>query len=131
MNKEYAWRAIYEDGSVLKQFPIDDGSENSFSDIDLGSLDVFVISTPEHHSGLQVNVSKGVISLFGRLIFFGEHDSNRLIYFRRKRQVIGMSGNASGDTLHCFGIQATVNDSNKKLIFGFSESSGQVVYVDN
>lgn len=129
-NKAYSWKAIYKDSSVFEQFD-SDGSENRFGDINLDELDVFIVRGPVDVNAYQVNVNKGIFSINGQLFYFGEYDSNRLIYFRRNRVNLGVDFISDSDTIHCLGIQATVDGSNKKLIFGISESTGKVFYIDN
>lgn len=129
-NKPYSWKAIYNDKSSFEQFT-SDGTENVFGDIDLEELDVFIISSSTDINAFQVNVNKGVFSVNGQIIYFGEYSSNRLIYFRRNRVNLGVDFISDSDVVHCFGIQATVNGVNKKLIFGVSESTGRVFFIDN
>jgi hypothetical protein len=111
----FTWMAHYADLPPLPQFN-DDGSENLFSKIDQDKLLVFSLGPYE------VWVKEGIVKLKDVRISFGSFDSNRLIYFRRTSHTIGLTGGPTRITiLQVFGLQATVDGVNYKVMFGVDE----------
>ena len=126
--KSYSWKAIYLDGSFLSQY--DDDGENFFQDIQLDNLDVFTISDSVNDSAFQINVKHGLISINKVIFSFGPNISNRLIYFRRIRQPFTFGSFDNKTIFHCFGLQATVNGVNKKIVFGVNEKTSFVEVLE-
>ena len=134
--KNYSWIAYYSDGNSLSQYN-EDGSENRFGDIDESRLINFVLSR-EHTNSLKpedfaVSISAGVIVLKNDTkITFGHNDTNRLIYFRRNKLDFAFGGSLGNRPaiVHVIGVQATVNDKNKKFLLGVEDATGSVVVID-
>ena len=121
---KYTWTAFYEDyNNFLPQFV--DGVENLFSSIDHSRLSEVVLMDSDKNL-FGIDFVNGVICLNGCPIYFGVNDSNRLIYFRRVRQVVG------GDkkVFHIFGFQSTIDGSNSKLLFALDDDSGRISFVE-
>lgn len=124
----FEWKATYKDNSTLKQFT--GGQEAKFSDIDLDNLDSFYLYSTSNPTAILLNFRDGNIYLNGNRITFGAFD-NRLIYFRRVRQDVGMNSMGPRTVNHIIGMQATVDGKNKKLMFAVNDNTGGVSYFDN
>lgn len=125
----YTWAVYYSDGTKFSQYN-SDGSENLFKDIDETKLVNFVLSK-DHQDVAQLNdfvlcVPSGLFILSGLPIDFGSFDTNRLIYFRRNRVSTSTSGETSQSTSHVLGVQATVNNKNRKIMFIIDDNTGQI-----
>lgn len=111
MEDKTAWEVIYNDGSVFRQYE-EDGKENVFRDINQEKMVVFNL----YHNGkyISLNIKNGSFFLNG--LYYktdiSELDKNyRLIYFARKRKVLG----GEGDTNTYFvGYQVTIEEKNHK-----------------
>lgn len=120
-----AWEAVYNDGSTLKQFN-DDGSENSFGDINQDELFEFRL----FHDGrvLSLFLPTGTFGLNGFL--YNTDVSNldvnyRLIHFARRQKSLGPRG---GDKSKYFvGFQITKEGRNQQRMIEVSEKEVRFV----
>jgi len=66
--EEWAWLAIYKDGSVLKQYDDVTGDFHQFKEIDIDNLDVFVVINTQHPNDptyrYEVHMEEGMTPIF-------------------------------------------------------------------
>lgn len=119
-----AWEAVYNDETFLRQFT--PSGESRFGEIKLDDLKEFRL----YHDGK-------VISLFMETGTFGVngflHDTDlscqghdyRLIYFVRRKKVLGPEGQSS-DTFH-IGFQVDIEGKNHKRMISVCNNQIQLV----
>ncbi len=123
-----AWTAIYRDGTRLRQFN-EDKTENLFKDIQQDKLFEFRIIHNERV--LSVFLPTGTFGIGGFLL---NSDVSckvkvdyRLIYFSRKRKVLGPQGKNSEE--YIIGFQCKIENTNYKRLIKFSKN--EIQFVNN
>jgi len=110
---KYVWKAVYADGTVLKQFD-ENGRERKFSEIDQSRLKIFSWE-PVYNGGRPVSVTL--------------KEGQRLIAFRRVKWRPFLPG-STPVILYAIGWQSTVNGRNVKSITWILPDDSVVVSED-
>jgi hypothetical protein len=120
----YEWKAIYNDGTYLKQY---DTKENLFKDINQDKLTDFHLINNETRSIISVFLDIGVFGLNGLILENELSHQNlqyRLIFFNRKRKVLGKGINSSDLFL---GFQTIKDGINHKVMLKICEGAISIV----
>lgn len=122
-----SWVGVYADKTYLRQIE-ENGTERLFKELDEDKLIVFALLDKSDNSIAEVDLRTGIIHVGDtiELNFAGSEELNpkRLIYFRRVRQHMGMTGSdVPGPEVHQFiGWQCTVEGKNHKRVISFPEN---------
>lgn len=110
----WQWEAIYEDGSVLKQFG-DDGVFHQFAEIDQSQLAMFKMVSPQY--------SHTYTLLFS--------DPNmKLIHFYRNTILNAGTADEEHIRLYCFGYEKKVGSKSRKLVMAITPANDLLITED-
>jgi len=119
----YEWKAIYNDGTFLRQF---DDKESLFKDINIDKLNEFRLFDAETNNVISLFLDDGIFGLNG-LILENELSYKKLkyklIFFARRKRVLG-NGNNSNDLF--LGFQINEN-GNQKIMLKICEETINIV----
>ena len=120
----YEWKAIYNDGTFLRQF---DDKESLFKDINIDKLNEFRLFDAETNNVISLFLDDGIFGLNG-LILENELSYKKLkyklIFFARRKRVLG-NGNNSNDLF--LGFQTVKNGINYKVMIKICEAAISIV----
>jgi len=123
-----SWKAIYNDGTALRQFELD-GSENTFKDIDEDKL--FEFRLFHNEKVLSLFPKTGTFGINGFLhntdVSYISDEKYRLIYFVRRKKVLGAGGNTNK---HFIGFQITKDNRNYKRVISVEENEIQFEFEE-
>jgi hypothetical protein len=120
----YEWKAIYNDGTYLKQY---DNKENLFKDINQDKLTDFHLIDKETNAVISVFLDIAVFGLNGLILeneLSYQNLKYKLIFFTRRKKVLG-NGNNSNDLF--LGFQTVKNGINYKVMIKICEAAISIV----
>ena len=113
----YEWKAIYNDGTFLRQF---DDKESLFKDINQEKLVEFILYNVEEDNAISLFIKDGIFGLNGLIltdILSYKKCEYKLIYFVRRKRTLG---NGINENINCLGFQCIIDGRNYKKIISIN-----------
>ena len=107
----WQWEAIYEDGSILKQFG-DDGIFHQFAEIDQNKLAMFKMVSSEYPQTYELLMSD---------------PSMKLIHFYRNMVLNAGTNEEDHIRLYCFGYEKKLGTITQKVIMAITPTNKLII----